>query len=88
MGIARPALALSLVAALCPVAHATPEEARVWLARMSDALATRKYDGLFTHSNRRQTETMRIVHRMEGGKQRRAARFARWQRTGDRPHST
>ena len=66
MGIARPALALSLVAALCPVAHATPEEARAWLARMTDALATRKYDGLFTHSNRRQTETMRIVHRMEG----------------------
>src|SRR4030095_15802419 len=37
-----------------------------WLARMSDALATREYDGLFTHSNRRQSETMRIVHRMEG----------------------
>jgi sigma-E factor negative regulatory protein RseB len=66
MGIARTALALSLVAALCPVAHATPEEARTWLARMSDALATREYDGLFTHSNRRQSETMRIVHRMEG----------------------
>ena len=66
MGIARPALALSLLAALCPVAHATPEEARAWLERMCDALATRKYDGLFTHSNRRQTETMRIVHRMEG----------------------
>jgi sigma-E factor negative regulatory protein RseB len=68
MRIARPALALSLVAALCPAAHATPEEARAWLARMSEALATREYDGLFTHSNRRQSETMRIVHRMEGAR--------------------
>jgi sigma-E factor negative regulatory protein RseB len=33
---------------------------------MSEALATREYDGLFTHSNRLQSETMRIVHRMEG----------------------
>jgi sigma-E factor negative regulatory protein RseB len=66
MRLARPVLALSLAAAFCPAAHATPEEARAWLARMSEALATRDYDGLFTHSNRRQSETMRIVHRMEG----------------------
>jgi sigma-E factor negative regulatory protein RseB len=66
MRIARPVLALSLAAAICPVAHATPEEARAWLARMSEALATREYDGLFTHSNRHQSESMRIVHRMEG----------------------
>ena len=67
MQIARPVLALSLLGALCPAAHATPEEARAWLARMSEALATREYDGLFTHSNRRQSESMRIVHRVEGG---------------------
>jgi sigma-E factor negative regulatory protein RseB len=66
MRLTRPAVAFSLVAAFCPAAHATPEEARAWLARMSDALATREYDGLFTHSNRHQSETMRIVHRMEG----------------------
>ncbi len=60
------AVALSLLGAVSASAHATPEEARAWLARMSEALATREYDGLFTHSNRRQSETMRIVHRMEG----------------------
>ena len=51
MRLARPAFALSLVAALCPAANATPDEARTWLERMSEALATREYDGLFTHSN-------------------------------------
>ena len=66
MRLVRPAFALSLVAVLCPAAHATPDEARIWLERMSEALATREYDGLFTHSNLRQSETMRIVHRMEG----------------------
>ena len=56
MRLARSAFALSLAAVICPVAHATPEEARAWLARMSEALATREYDGLFTHSNRRQSD--------------------------------
>ena len=66
MGLARPVLAASLLGAVCCTAHATPDEARAWLAKMSEALATREYDGLFTHSNRRQSESMRIVHRMEG----------------------
>jgi sigma-E factor negative regulatory protein RseB len=66
MGLARPVLAASLLGAVCCTAHATPDEARAWLAKMTEALATREYDGLFTHSNRRQSESMRIVHRMEG----------------------
>ncbi len=52
-------------------AHAAEDpgkDARVWLERMSQALATRNYDGLFTHSTASQTETMRIVHRVEKGK--------------------
>ena len=36
-----------------------------WLERMSVALATRNYDGLFTHSSGNQTESMRIVHRID-----------------------
>jgi sigma-E factor negative regulatory protein RseB len=44
------------------------EEAKAWIARMSEALATRNYDGLFTHQTRHQTETMRIVHRMQDGR--------------------
>ena len=44
------------------------DEARAWIARMSEALANRNYDGLFTHQTRHQTETMRIVHRVQDGR--------------------
>jgi sigma-E factor negative regulatory protein RseB len=43
-------------------------EAREWLERMSEALATQNYDGLFTHSTGSRSETMRIVHRVRDGK--------------------
>src|SRR6187200_2763752 len=49
------------------VAEAQSDEARQWLERMSDALATRNYDGLFTHSTPGQVESMRIVHRVAKG---------------------
>ena len=45
-------------------ARASDDDARAWLERMSEALATRNYDGLFTHTTGRQSETMRIVHRV------------------------
>ena len=48
-----------------PPARASEDDARAWLQRMTQALATRNYDGLFTHSTPRQTETMRIVHRVD-----------------------
>lgn len=67
MQLARPALALSVLGAISVPALAAPDDPQVWLARMTEALATREYDGLFTHSNRLQSESMRIVHRMEGG---------------------
>ena len=50
-----------------PARAGDDDDARAWLARMTDALATRNYDGLFTHSTPRQTETMRIVHRVDAG---------------------
>jgi len=62
-----PALALLLALAV-PIAQASPDDPREWLERMSDALATRNYDGLFTHSTGSQTESMRIVHRTEKGR--------------------
>ena len=62
-----PGLAVFLLALVVPVAEASPDEARDWLERMSEALATRNYDGLFTHTSGDQTETMRIVHRTENG---------------------
>jgi sigma-E factor negative regulatory protein RseB len=48
-------------------ASASPEEARQWLERMSNALASSNYVGLFTHSTATQSESMRIVHRVENG---------------------
>lgn len=45
-----------------------PGDARVWLERMSEALATRNYDGLFTHTTGNRTESMRIVHRSDRGR--------------------
>ncbi|MGI9247105.1 MAG: MucB/RseB C-terminal domain-containing protein, partial [Steroidobacteraceae bacterium] len=49
-------------------AQAQQHDARRWLERMSEALATRSYDGLFTHSTGGQTESMRIVHRVDRGR--------------------
>ena len=48
-------------------AEAPTTDARTWLERMSEALATLNYDGLFTHSSATQTESMRIVHRVDRG---------------------
>jgi sigma-E factor negative regulatory protein RseB len=59
-------VAMALLGALVSPVQAADDDARVWLQRMTEALATRNYDGLFTHSTRRQTETMRIVHRVDG----------------------
>ncbi len=60
--------AACLLAVFANAAQAQSSDARDWLERMSDALATRNYDGLFTHSTPGQTESMRIVHRVERGR--------------------
>jgi sigma-E factor negative regulatory protein RseB len=57
-----------LLALTLSTARAQSNDARDWLERMSDALATLNYDGLFTHSTGDQTESMRIVHRVERGR--------------------
>jgi sigma-E factor negative regulatory protein RseB len=61
-------VAACLVAFSAHAADAPEPDARAWLERMSVALATRNYDGLFLHTTRDQTETMRIVHRVDDGK--------------------
>ena len=48
--------------------HAQSDDAREWLERMSQALAERNYEGLFTHSTPGRTESMRIVHRADKGR--------------------
>jgi sigma-E factor negative regulatory protein RseB len=65
-GLAAAAMALAALAA--PHAHAGDPGAAGWLERMTDALATLNYDGLFTHTAGQQSETMRIVHRFEDGR--------------------
>lgn len=42
--------------------------ARSWLERMAQSLSSRNYDGRFIHSSDTQSETLRIVHRSDGGK--------------------
>jgi sigma-E factor negative regulatory protein RseB len=43
------------------------DDARAWLQKMNQALATRNYDGTFFHLTEGRVETMRIVHRVKAG---------------------
>ncbi len=63
--------ATSLIAALLAIAataNAGDREARQWLERMSEALATRNYEGRFFHLRDSRSESMRIYHRVDKGK--------------------
>jgi len=55
-------LALALNCALAD------QDARAWLDRMNKELATRNYDGTIIHFRNGKVETLRIVHRVDGGK--------------------
>jgi sigma-E factor negative regulatory protein RseB len=44
------------------------DDPRDWLQKMNHALATRNYDGTFFHLSEGRIETMRIVHRVRGGR--------------------
>ncbi|MBL8264878.1 MucB/RseB C-terminal domain-containing protein [Steroidobacter sp.] len=62
---------VSLIAAMLAVAStatAGDREARQWLERMSEALATRNYEGRFFHLRDSRSESMRIYHRVDKGK--------------------
>jgi len=58
------AIVLATLGLASQAAHAAADDARHWIERMSEALASRNYVGLFTHTTSRQSETMRIVHRV------------------------
>ena len=66
--IAKRHAAACIAACLLAFSAHADDDARAWIERMSESLATRNYDGLFTHSTGNQTETMRIVHRSEKGR--------------------
>jgi len=70
MSIHKYSLALVLLlATAAPWAHADDgdREARAWLERMSQAIATRNYEGRFFHLRGSSSETMRIIHRVDRG---------------------
>ncbi len=54
--------------AVVSTANAGDREARQWLERMSEALATRNYEGRFFHLRDSRSESMRIYHRVDKGK--------------------
>jgi len=64
---ARALVALAFCAQLVPAVAAEDADARAWLERMSEALANRNYDGKFFHLRDTQSESLRIIHRVEGG---------------------
>jgi len=51
-----------------PQRSAGADDPRDWLHKMNQALATRNYDGTFFHLSEGRVETMRIVHRVRGGR--------------------
>jgi sigma-E factor negative regulatory protein RseB len=61
------AVAGALLSAL-PQRSRSAEDPRDWLQKMSQALATRNYDGTFFHLSEGRVETMRIVHRVRAGR--------------------
>lgn len=67
MSVARYSFSI-LCCLVALAAHAEDREARQWLERMSQSLATRSYEGRFFHVRQSRTESLRIFHRVDRGK--------------------
>ncbi len=68
MRISRASERLTWIAlALAVATAASAEEPQKWLERMNQALTTLNYDGVFSHWQGGQVETMRIIHRVQDG---------------------
>ena len=63
-----PCAAVGALALALPQRSLSADDARDWLEKMNHALATRNYDGTFFHLSEGRVETMRIVHRVKGGR--------------------
>lgn len=46
-------------------AGAGPDDPRDWLARTDQALASRNYEGVFVHEHAGESETLRVIHRVD-----------------------
>lgn len=60
--------AVGAVLTALPQRSRASDDPREWLEKMNHALATRNYDGTFFHLSEGRVETMRIVHRVRGGR--------------------
>jgi len=64
--------AASCCAALCVAADAlaataaAQDDPRDWLARTDQALSNRNYEGVFVHQHAGESETLRVIHRVDG----------------------
>jgi sigma-E factor negative regulatory protein RseB len=68
MRIWRASEPLALLAfALAVASTAAADEPQKWLERMNQALTTLNYDGVFSHIQGGRVETLRIIHRVQGG---------------------
>ncbi|HEY3809432.1 MAG TPA: MucB/RseB C-terminal domain-containing protein [Steroidobacteraceae bacterium] len=47
-------------------AAAPPDDPRQWLARTDEALSKRNYEGVFVHEHAGESETLRVIHRVDG----------------------
>jgi sigma-E factor negative regulatory protein RseB len=63
-----PCAVVGAMLAALPQRSAYADDPRDWLQKMNQALATRNYDGTFFHLSEGRVETMRIVHRVRGGR--------------------
>jgi sigma-E factor negative regulatory protein RseB len=63
---AGPPPAAPAASAAAGAADDATNEPRAWLARTDQALATRNYRGVFVHEFAGETETLRVVHRVNG----------------------
>jgi sigma-E factor negative regulatory protein RseB len=58
----------AVMGALLSSAVLAADDARDWLEKMNQALTSKNYDGTFMHLSEGRVETMRIVHRVHGGR--------------------
>jgi sigma-E factor negative regulatory protein RseB len=63
-----PCAAVGILLSALPLCCFAADDPREWLEKMNKALATRNYDGTFFHLSEGRVETMRVVHRVRGGR--------------------
>jgi sigma-E factor negative regulatory protein RseB len=58
--------ALCLAAQVWAAGAALQDDPRDWLARTDEALSNRNYEGVFVHEHAGESETLRVIHRVDG----------------------